>query len=52
MSDVTISKAAAEGIIDAIKMHEHQRLDFFGDMYSDDQWNGIAALIIALRNAG
>lgn len=47
---VQISKAEAEGILSAIKKHEAARPDFRGDNYTEDEWNGISALVIALHN--
>jgi len=45
---VSISKQDAEGVLSAIKKHEAARPDFSGDGYSEDEWSGITALIVAL----
>lgn len=45
---VQLSKAEAEGILAAVKKHEAARPGFSGDQYSEDEWNGISALIVAL----
>lgn len=47
MEQITLSKADAEGILSAIKKHESARDDFTGDGYSDEEWNGISALVVA-----
>jgi hypothetical protein len=49
---VTISKADAEGILSAIHRHEADSDAFYSlDYYTDDEWNGISALIVALRSS-
>lgn len=45
---VQLSKAEAEGILSAIKKHETARPDFSGEQYSEDEWNGISALVVRL----
>lgn len=45
---IQISKTDAEGILGAIKKHEAARPDFDSGQYTDSEWNGITALVVAL----